>query len=642
VVSQAPLVTPRLRGSRGGAGSVRSAPFLTAVDPISELGELTRSPMLSLALLPSAVCLGLCVVPGWLLRRRIYARAQDYFVSSEHTPPGVIQNSSIASSLWLAVFGPFFAWGASGSFWPSIMGAACFGSGLYLMYLFRHPLLEFLHDALIHDRSVTVHQFIAQQHGNDARVRLVASSLTLGTFAVLAMGEAFALASFLRPGVGNAMSIYVAIFCMVFMVMYTVVSGNSGVMRSTQLQLGMIYFGLIGATALLLYQLVSDLRPLPSHGILAIVLAAAFCAILVCYRRSRYVDTSPISDTSREAGSTGLNRDAVGVRLLIRFEKIFNVIISILAVWVIVVATMGLSAIGWLNVARDSIDAIQRTEGVSSSVLIAMSVFLFCYPMVDLTNWQRLAAFEKDAIQSHLAPTVKAAALRKLFRIYGMESAFVILFVCTIGAISILVTGTSGVANLMKEFVDQLAAPTNPTISLLLISLFAIVLSTMTSLFSASLCSIRYDILPLLPQAILVNSPPAGETRTSRRAIALGLGIYVIIFLVFLVADQVAHIRLTSGFVALFFTFASTQLSYVPLVWGAIIGKGSRGLAPVPAGWALIIIFSSFAIAIFAVTIYLITQDETCLWTAVPANLALALLLFVVAQLQNGEGRTVQ
>jgi hypothetical protein len=204
------------------------------------------------------------------------------------------------------------------------------------------------------------------------------------------------------------------------------------------------------------------------------------------------------------------------------------------------------------------------------------------------------------------------------------------------------VTGTSGVANLMKEFVDQLAAPTNPTISLLLISLFAIVLSTMTSLFSASLCSIRYDILPLLPQAILVNSPPAGETRTSRRAIALGLSIYVIIFLVFLVADQVAHIRLTSGFVALFFTFASTQLSYVPLVWGAIIGKGSRGLAPVPAGWALIIIFSSFAIAIFAVTIYLITQDETCLWTAVPANLALALLLFVVAQLRNGEGRTVQ
>jgi hypothetical protein len=597
------------------------------------------------ALLAPAVCLGLCVIPGWLLRRGMYARAQDYFVSSEHTPPGVIQNSSIASSLWLAMFGPFFAWGASGSFWPSIMGAACFGFGLYLMYLFRHPLLEFLDDALVHDKSVTVHQFIAQQHGNDARVRLLASSLTVATFAGLAIGEAFALASLLRPGVGNEMSIYVVIFCMVFMGMYTVISGNSGVMRSAQLQLGMIYFGLIGATALLLYQLISDLRPLPSHGILAIVLAAAFCAILACYRRSRYVDTSPLN-TSREAGSTGLNRDAVGVRLLIRFEKVLNVSISVLAVWAIVVATMGLSAIGWLNVARDSIDAIRRTEGVSSTVLIAMSVLLFCYPMVDLTNWQRLAAFEKDATQSHLTPTVKTAALRGLFRIYGMESAFVMLFVCTIGAISVVATGTSGVANVMKEFVDQLAAPKTPIdaviISLLLISLFAIVLSTMSSLFSASLCGIRYDILPLLPQAILLNSPPADETRTRRRAIAFGFGIYVVIFIVFLVADQATHIRFTSGLIALFFTFASTQLSYVPLVLGPILGKGRRGFPRVTPVWALTIICSSFAIGICAVTIYLITQDETWLWTAVPANLAFGFLLFIVAQLQNGRGRTVQ
>jgi hypothetical protein len=598
-----------------------------------------------LALLPPAVCLALCVIPAWLLRRTMYARAQDYFVSSGHTPPAVIQNSSIASSLWLAMFGPFFAWGASGSFWPSIMGAACFGFGLYLMYLFRHPLLEFLDDALVHDKSVTVHQFIAQQHGNDARVRLLASSLTVATFAGLAIGEAFALASLLRPGVGNAMSIYVVIFCMVFMGMYTVVSGNSGAMRSTQLQLGMIYFGLIGATALLLYQLISDLRPLPSHGILAIVLAAAFCAILVCYRRSRYVDTSPISNTSCDAGSTGLNRDALGVRLLIRFEKILNVSISILAVWAIVVATMGLSAIGWLNVARDSIDAIRRTEDVSSTVLIAMSVLLFCYPIVDLTNWQRLAAFEKDATQSHLLPPVKAAALRRLFRIYGMESAFVILFVCGIGAIAVVVTGTSGAANVLKEFVDQLAEPKNPidaiTISLLLISLFAIVLSTMSSLFSASLCGIRYDILPLLPQATLLSSPRE-ETRTVRLAIALGFGIYITMFLVFLVADQVMHISFKGWLIALFFTFASTQLSYVPLVLGPLIGKTSRGFAQVTPGWALVIICCSFIIGICAVTIYLITQDESWLWTAVPANLAFGLLLFIVAQLQNGRGRTFQ
>jgi len=108
------------------------------------------------------------------------------------------------------------------------------------------------------------------------------------------------------------------------------------------------------------------------------------------------------------------------------------------------------------------------------------------------------------------------------------------------------------------------------------------------------------------------------------------------------VADQVMHISFEGWLIALFFTFASTQLSYVPLVLGPLIGKTIRGFAPVTPRWALVIICSSFVIGICAVTTYLITQDESWLWTAVPANLAFGLLLFIVAQLQNGRGRTFQ
>jgi len=60
-------------------------------------------------------------IPTYLLRRRTYARAQDYFVSYGHTPPGVIRNSSVANALKLATFGPFFGWGANGDFWPAII-----------------------------------------------------------------------------------------------------------------------------------------------------------------------------------------------------------------------------------------------------------------------------------------------------------------------------------------------------------------------------------------------------------------------------------------------------------------------------------------------------------------------------------------
>src|SRR5712671_5543108 len=105
-----------------------------------------------------------------LLRRREYAQAREYFVASEHTPPGVVQNSFIAYSLQAAIFGYFFSWGANGEFWPGIVFSAMFGAGLYLVYRLRRSMLAFISDALDRDRSITVPGFITRQHGNDARL----------------------------------------------------------------------------------------------------------------------------------------------------------------------------------------------------------------------------------------------------------------------------------------------------------------------------------------------------------------------------------------------------------------------------------------------------------------------------------------
>jgi hypothetical protein len=138
-------------------------------------------------------------IPTYLLGRRTYARAQDYFVSSGHTPPGVIRNSSVAYALKLATFGPFFGWGASGDFWPAIIYSFFFGLGVCLIYILRRPMLAFMESALNGDRSITVHDFIARQHGNDRRVRLLASGLTVFAILALVIGEALVLATFLKP-----------------------------------------------------------------------------------------------------------------------------------------------------------------------------------------------------------------------------------------------------------------------------------------------------------------------------------------------------------------------------------------------------------------------------------------------------------
>ncbi|MGZ5881721.1 MAG: hypothetical protein ACXWJO_08165 [Xanthobacteraceae bacterium] len=589
-----------------------------------------------LALVPAALCLGLCLIPAWLLRRAKYARVQDYFIASERTPPAVIQNASVACSLWMATLGPFFGWGATGNFWPSLVAAVCFPLGLSVMSCVRAPLLAFFYDALIHDRSVTIHQFVAQRHGNDSRLRLVAAALTVVALAALAIGAAFALARSVAAGFDATVPTSVlALFMLILAGGYALIAGNTGVLRSTQLQLGMIYFGLIGAAALLLYELISDLTQLPPFGLFGIVFVAGFCSVLVGYRRSRYVDTSPIMKTFAAADPVAAAREPLSARLLVRFEKIFNVSISILAVFAVVVALMGLSAIGWSNVARDLVAAIGRGADISGLALVAVCLLLLFYPLVDATNWQRIAALEKDVVEIASPAEARSAGLLRLLRRYGVECALVFAFTAALGSLAVATMGPSSLMSGLDDVFRQLAAGQNLVEviagAFMLIGLLAIVLSAMSALLSASLCALRYDVVPLLiagPPS--TGSPVTDEASVRRRSVMLGGGIYLIVFLV-AVAAEALELRSTST-AALLFAVAGTQLSYVPLVLGPIIGATGRGFGPVSQGWAMVIICAGFLGTVCAVALSLATADEWGLWAAIPANLGLSVLLYALVQ----------
>ena len=595
-----------------------------------------------LAFVPAALCLGLCLIPAWLSRGAIYARVQDYFIASEHTPPAVIHNSSVACSLWLAALGPFFGWGATGNFWASLVAAVCFPLGLSLMFCVRAPMLAFIEDALIHDRSVTIHKFIAQRHGNDSRLRLLAAAVTVVGSAALAIGSAFALARSLADRLDGAVPTSIFALCMLVLAgAYALIVGNTGVLRSTQLQLGMIYFGLIGAAALLLYELISDLTQLPPYSIFGIVFVAAFCSVLLGYRRSRYVDTSPIRKTFDAADPVAAGREPLSARLLVRFEKILNVCISILAVFAIVVALMGLSAIGWSSVARDFLAVMGRGADISGLALVAVCLLLLFYPLVDATNWQRIAALEKDAAERGSPARARSKGLMRLFRRQGVECGLAFAFTAALGSLAVATMGPSSLTSGLDDVFQQLAAGQNMIEviagAFLLIGLLAIVLSAMSALLSSSLCALRYDVVPLL----IAGPPPTGSAvnnDTSLRwcSVVLGGGIYLIVFLI-AVAAEALQVRSTNT-AALLFAVAGTQLSYVPLVLGPIIDATSRGFGRVSRGWAMATICVGFLVTASAVALSLATADQWWLWAGIPANLGLSVLLFALAQLRSKRG----
>jgi hypothetical protein len=603
------------------------------------LDTLTQQIRMPLVLILPLVSLVIYLIPTMMLRRKAYARAQDYFISSERSPPGVILNSSVAYALKMATFGPFFVWGASGDFWPAIAYSAFFALGVCLIYVLRRPMLEFMENALNGDGSITVHSFIARRHGNDARVRLLACALTVFAVLVLVTAEALVLATFLKPVLSDdAVSADVFVCAIViFVALYTMLSGNSGVMRSAQSQLGFLYLGLFGATALLLYLLVSAQPPMTPHSTLAFVFVAVCCAAVPLYRRSRYVDTSPIRNRDSEGYASA--SESRGAGLFRRFEKILNVCISVCAAWVIVVAGMELYSEGLASIARDALAALRsgtRLPGIAFAALLLLPLF---HPIVDMTNWQRLAAFAQAS--PDLAPSQRPAAFRAIVRVYAVETALVSLFMCMLGVIAAAAMATPGGVDALQVFVRELAAEPNEVagaaLSLLLVGGFAIALSTMSSLFSASLCAIRYDILPAFrPELASAQGEAAEEAR--RRAAMMGGGVYLVgVIAAFLLAATFLPISFTSSvFLGLLFALCCAQLSFVPLLLGPLTGRRSAG-ATVSSGWALVILAVGAAAGLVAVALYASTGREPWLWAAVPACLASGVVLFTLARLRPGK-----
>jgi hypothetical protein len=458
----------------------------------------------------------------------------------------------------------------------------------------------------------------------------------------LITAEAFATATLVTPVVlenAGGGVYFLAAGMLVLTVLYTIFCGNSGVMHSVQLQLGMVYLGLFGSTALLLYFLVSDVSPMPPHGRFAVVFIAAACAFILYYRSSKYVDTTSISRTNWGNGdATDGARSSLASRLLSRLEKILNPSISVIVVLVIVLTVMEFFSVGVPVMARDSIAALQTRTDISGTALLAIILVSVLYPIVDVANWQKLAAITKDTVSE---PGWRTATIARIFNSLAVEVPLLWLLMCMFGAIAVVATETPAGRDALQIFIRQLALeqslPASLAMSLLLVGMFAMALAAMSSMFSASLWIFRYDILPALwPDLGPERIQPGDEAIARRRTILAGSGFCLVAILLVLVADSLLGIGFTSStFLALLFACCCAQLSFAPLVLLPIVPRG-RGLGAVSVPWALLIVGVAAASGIAAVIVYLATGAEPWLWAAIPACLGSGVALFAVARLTAG------
>lgn len=577
------------------------------------------------------ISVGICFVPVYLLGGRTFLRRQDFAVSSQATPPEVIRNSSTAYALRLIIFGLFFGWGASGDFWPALISAACYSMGWGLIFLLRRPIIEFMNGALRNDQSITVHEFITRQHGNDRRVRLFSSGLTIFTLFAVVVAEAMAVSAFLQPlHLAGTSSVDLAIVGVLLAIaLCATLSGNSAVMQSVQLQFGITYLGLFGTAALLLYIHVSGLTPLPPHGIFAILISACCCGFILYYRRSKYVDTNPVRP-SDDPGN-GNSSDFLTARLLRRFGKVLNPSISVCASLTIALAGMGFFFAGLPAIERSVGAALHTGTHVTSAGLIALIILPLFYPIADVTNWQRIAAAVKNSASTNNDPQILPDAWCRLFGACAVETPLLWLLMWALGALAAAAATEPSIGlGSLHALVEQLALEQNDAtavaLPLLLLCVFAIALSAMASVLSATVCTIRYDILGEFGAGLGTPAP-------ARQRLVLGSSLVLALLMALFILDAWSISFTSNALLGLTVAICCAQLSFVPLVLGPLVFRSQGGPATVSAPWALAVLCAGAGSAVSGATMHLMTGSEAWPWIAAPASLGSSLVVFCLGRI---------
>jgi len=217
---------------------------------------------------------------------------------------------------------------------------------------------------------------------------------------------------------------------------------------------------------------------------------------------------------------------------------------------------------------------------------------------------------------------------------YAGASALLWLMICMFGTIAGLATGLPDGAGIPQSFIGWLASQQNNVADaasvLLLVSLIAMAVVTMSAMFSATLATIRYDMIPAVSPSL---AQPSDQALARRHAVTAGGGVCVAMLLILsLLNDYLDPSFASARFVNLQLACFCAQLAFAPLVVGPMV-FGNAGV--VTPAWAIAVLGAGVAAGQGLVIVSLQPEYKTWLWAAIPACLGVGLSLYAVALLRT-------
>jgi hypothetical protein len=169
-----------------------------------------------------------------------------------------------------------------------------------------------------------------------------------------------------------------------------------------------------------------------------------------------------------------------------------------------------------------------------------------------------------------------------------------------------------------------------------MVAVFAIGLSTMDAVFSATQAAFQYDILP----ALRANAKPPVQQQV-RATRLFGLVSYFVVIALFYAAERLLTFGRDS-YVAILLAFYSAQMAFIPLVVGAFVARqGGRSQASVSSSFAIAALILGAAMGIIPTFAALLTTpSDLLLWGSIPACLIVSSSVYLVGWMTSRNSTT--
>jgi hypothetical protein len=536
------------------------------------------------------------------VKRRDLTHPDDFYAAYRRVGVTAFSSSSIAYAFQVSTIYPFLLWGASNFYFVPTVNTICWGAGIFLFYLCFNRYKHFI------GQDVTLHGFLGGQYGKS--VRIVASYLTIVGFLGYAIAETYFGSKVLLSIIEDRELFYTTVaLSLLFVYGYIAYGGQLSSIRTDQLQLVISYIGTFGLMLYLLFILLSSDSVSSAALNLSFAILIVYVPIILAIRKFQFIR---LSEKDTLANKT------------INFS--LNLIVTVLLVSLFFVGLFQIVSSGF----QFNLERLISIEGFGIPGLLSLMILPLMWQFVDLTNWQRLLAV-KPSSDNELASLHQN--IRRGLIVYAIESPFTWIVFLFFGLLSVNALPNFTFQDLLIDIPRFLISSQSPLQQFFgytfIVSVLAIMLSTVDSFLVGTIFTFVYDSNSRT--RTILDRKDQTEIRANYNRIAnagrlFGLASIIGGVTFFVVFDK----SVSNGgemFINLLLAFYSAQLSFFPLVFGALFLKQQPS-----EFWAnaSMIVGASAGILL---GIYSVIWNPAYAWYPILVSTSLSIIIFTIGQI---------